>query len=244
MPSEYEVRISKEQYARALGTEGVLQKRSVEVLRILHDAPNCEATAPQLAYILGYSDFPPANALVGKLGKRIAGCLNITLPPRADNSPGWWKIVATGQQGPEGFAWRLRKPLIEAMTELGFLDDEGPRLYTEMKRVINQLSEGKLRRVIVNSFERNAVARQLCLDHYQARCSVCELDFEQRYGEIGKGYIHVHHIIELSSIGREYKVDPIKDLRPVCPNCHAMLHQRKPPLSVEALRALLLTGDC
>ncbi len=55
----------------------------------------------------------------------------------------------------------------------------------------------------------------------------------------GVGFIHVHHKVELSSIGREYVVDPIEDLVPVCPNCHAMLHTRKPALTIDGLRAIL-----
>ena len=53
------------------------------------------------------------------------------------------------------------------------------------------------------------------------------MDFENMYGELGKGFIHVHHIVPISMIGKEYKIDPIKDLVPVCPNCHAMLHRCK-----------------
>jgi 5-methylcytosine-specific restriction protein A len=56
---------------------------------------------------------------------------------------------------------------------------------------------------------------------------------------LGQGFIHVHHLKELASIAKEYEVDPIKDLRPVCPNCHAMLHQRKPALTISKLRQLL-----
>ena len=43
---------------------------------------------------------------------------------------------------------------------------------------------------------------------------------------MGKDFIHVHHIIPLNEIKEEYTVDPIKDLVPVCPNCHAMLHRK------------------
>jgi 5-methylcytosine-specific restriction protein A len=59
------------------------------------------------------------------------------------------------------------------------------------------------------------------------------------YGEIGRGFIHVHHVVPISSIGESYKVDPAKDLVPVCPNCHAMLHRGKggKVLTVEELRA-------
>ena len=92
---------------------------------------------------------------------------------------------------------------------------------------------------MVTTYERNPEAREACLRHHGRRCQVCGLDFELRYGEIGKGFIHVHHIVPVSEIGKEHKVDPIKDLMPVCPNCHAMLHMRTPPLSVEQLREMM-----
>jgi hypothetical protein len=38
--------------------------------------------------------------------------------------------------------------------------------------------------------------------------------------------IHVHHLRPQSSIGKRYRVNPIADLRPVCPNCHMVLHLR------------------
>lgn len=100
--------------------------------------------------------------------------------------------------------------------------------------------EGNVRQVLVNSYERNTAARDKCLAHYGTACSVCSFDFGTTYGDIGAGFIHVHHLREISSIGKEYEVDPIKDLRPVCPNCHAMLHHRSlPSRTIEALRQLL-----
>jgi len=65
------------------------------------------------------------------------------------------------------------------------------------------------------------------------------MNFAERYGEIGDRFIHVHHLREISSVGAEYVVDPVEDLRPLCPNCHAMAHRRKPALSVSELRSLL-----
>lgn len=103
-----------------------------------------------------------------------------------------------------------------------------------------ELWEGAKVQVLVNQYERNAQARQRCIAHYGTSCLVCELDFVERYGPIGEGFIHVHHIKPLASINAGYQVDPINDLRPVCPNCHAMLHRGKEqPLTIEELRALL-----
>lgn len=57
---------------------------------------------------------------------------------------------------------------------------------------------------------------------------------------IGEGFINVHHLKSLSEISQEYALDPIKDLRPVCPNCHAMLHRNKPAYTIEQLKDIIL----
>jgi len=100
-------------------------------------------------------------------------------------------------------------------------------------------SEGKTKTVLVNSYERNPVARQKCIDHYGVVCQVCSFDFENVYGEIGNLFIHVHHKIDIASIGNEYSVDPINDLIPVCPNCHSMLHKKKPAYSIDELKLMM-----
>ena len=99
--------------------------------------------------------------------------------------------------------------------------------------------EGASVTVSINAYERSSAARDACLAHHGCRCAVCDLSFEEVYGEIGRGYIHVHHIVPLSEVGEGYEVDPIADLVPVCPNCHAMIHRPTPVLSVERLRAHL-----
>lgn len=101
------------------------------------------------------------------------------------------------------------------------------------------LREGSLKKVTVNAYERNRLARNLCIEHYGVSCSVCNFNFEEVFGEIGKVFIHVHHLKLLSEIGEEYVIDPIEDLRPVCPNCHSMIHKRKPPFAIDELQALL-----
>ena len=97
--------------------------------------------------------------------------------------------------------------------------------------------EGALRRIAVNAYERDPRARQACLQHHGSSCSICGFDFESEYGEIGKGFIHVHHLRQLSEIGKAYEVDPKNDLIPVCPNCHAMLHKQVPAYSSDDLKA-------
>jgi predicted HNH restriction endonuclease len=99
--------------------------------------------------------------------------------------------------------------------------------------------EGASNQVTVNAFERNPRAREACLQHYGRSCSVCGFTFEARYGEATAGYIHVHHLVPISRIGMKYRLNPIKDLRPVCPNCHAVIHRREPPFSIEEIKLML-----
>lgn len=105
------------------------------------------------------------------------------------------------------------------------------------------LYEGALVKVLANKYERNRKARQLCVEKKGYRCAVCGFDFEATYGEVGRRFIHVHHLVPISSIGKEYELDIEQDLVPVCPNCHYMLHRKDPPYTVEELKACL-TRSC
>ena len=99
--------------------------------------------------------------------------------------------------------------------------------------------EGASRTLSINAYERNAKARAACIKHYGATCRVCDFNFQDIYGQIGAGYIHVHHLVPLSEIKQQYKLNPIKDLRPVCPNCHAIIHSTQPVLTIEQLKGHL-----
>jgi predicted HNH restriction endonuclease len=109
-----------------------------------------------------------------------------------------------------------------------------------------KITEGAVKRITINAYERNSIARKKCIAHYGHKCAVCSFDFAEVYGAIGKDFIHVHHLKQLSEIKREYVVDPVKDLVPVCPNCHAMLHRREPPLAINELRSIFkkYSGNC
>jgi 5-methylcytosine-specific restriction protein A len=104
--------------------------------------------------------------------------------------------------------------------------------------------EGAKKQITVNIYERDPNARRKCIAYWKARCVVCEFNFGSVYGELGKGYIHVHHLKPLAEIGEEYVLDPVNDLRPVCPNCHAMLHRRKPALSIDELVGIIASTNC
>ena len=98
--------------------------------------------------------------------------------------------------------------------------------------------EGKIVQVFVNRYERNQEARTKCINHYGDSCYVCGFNFGQFYGDTAKGFIHVHHKKQLSTIGKEYDVDPISDLVPLCANCHSVVHLTNPAMDVEELKRM------
>lgn len=101
------------------------------------------------------------------------------------------------------------------------------------------LVEGAIKSINVNAYERDVKARKQCIDYYGASCVVCGFNFDQFYGFVGKGYIQVHHLKPLSEVREDYEVEPIKDLRPVCANCHVIIHRRKPPYTIAEVKQFI-----
>jgi putative restriction endonuclease len=152
------------------------------------------------------------------------------------------------EQIPESKAsnyWRngVRPITFETYTKLRELSDTTDE--TEFTPITTEVAhpelflEGTTRQVSVNGYERNRKARTRCLEIHGTSCLVCDVDLESIYGQVAQGFIHVHHNKELSEIGEEYEVDPEQDLSPVCPNCHAIIHRRKPSYSIDEVRGML-----
>ena len=137
-----------------------------------------------------------------------------------------WTPEAGGLTVPEPIASELFSE-IKGSPNFGF----PPTSPSEVKLY----AEGKPKTVTSKTYDRSPRARQACIEHYGYNCSVCGFNFEQVYGHFGADYIEVHHLRQIADVGEEYLIDPIKDLRPVCANCHRMLHKRRPSLSVEEL---------
>lgn len=139
----------------------------------------------------------------------------------------------------------------------GFEKAKSPLVIEELSRVIDSavlqrdscinslvhsdellFAEGGIARTEVNRYERSRSAREACIALYGTRCVACGLVLEERYGPIATGVIEVHHLEPLSDSAVR-STDPIEDLRPVCPNCHRVLHLRQPPLSIAELKELI-----
>lgn len=111
------------------------------------------------------------------------------------------------------------------------------------------ISEGELQVRKAIRKTRSKKLRDAAIDRYSLsnghiKCSVCGFDFVDFYGEIGKGYIDIHHeepIFQLPAEGSEvFLQKAVEKVKPVCPNCHRMLHQRKNnPLTIEELKEMM-----
>lgn len=131
-------------------------------------------------------------------------------------------LLKHGLKGAPQGAMKASSVLVEYITgvvdsltiDTDFINDSDRSIY-----------EGVKKQVIVNKYERNPEARKKCIELKGCICAVCSMNFEKVYGVLGKNFIHIHHIVPISTIGESYEINYETDLVPVCPNCHAMLHR-------------------
>jgi len=111
--------------------------------------------------------------------------------------------------------------------------------------------EGKINSRVKEVFtlSRNALARKKCLEYYfpdnkNYNCILCGFEFEKQYGSLGKNFIEVHHIESHTTKSKtegKHEINPIKELIPICSNCHTIIHREKPAISIEKMKEILRT---
>lgn len=99
--------------------------------------------------------------------------------------------------------------------------------------------EGEAKEIRSKRYERSRVNREICLAHKGYSCYVCGFNFLEKYGQLGKDYIEVHHTTPVSEMGDNYQIDIDRDLVPVCSNCHSMLHRKVPPYTIKQLKDII-----
>lgn len=103
-----------------------------------------------------------------------------------------------------------------------------------------QRKEGKQILYFGTKYERNPRNRLAAINYHGISCSVCGFNFEEFYGKRGKDFIEVHHLKPLSDNKKEIEIDPINDMRPLCSNCHRMIHRNsKEILTIEQLKTII-----
>ena len=211
-----------------------------DVVRSLLNAPANSASAAELRDLLGLNHHVTVNQAMGAFGLAVWNLLGEHPDGCAPGTQEDWTVIATGSPVTRrGFVWTLRPAVVAALLNNG--NELKDRLPNEVSDA-GQFFEGAVRSVAVKAWERNAGARQRCIELHGCRCRVCDMDFGERYGPLAAGLIHVHHLVPLRTVGATYEVNPESDLCPVCPNCHAVLHLTDPPLSIEEVKTMLKTS--
>ncbi len=234
-------KLTRNQWKEILLRQELTKEIDLSIFQALYSFEEHKAFASQIGLLLGYggkSPHAPVNLEVGRYAKRIAKFYDINFPKRDTGKFKYWNFFFNGWVDGNFFVWQLKTEIAEALEECNLTDE---KFYPEelIYEGSNLLFEGAKKNVIVNTYERNPKARNICISHWGSQCVVCNFNFLKVYGAIGYNFIHVHHLVLLSEIGCSYQLDPIKDLRPVCPNCHAMLHTSNPPLNIEELQRII-----
>lgn len=135
-------------------------------------------------------------------------------------------------------------PELNAYIERHFNDFYTEGLFNDVGEQ-KKYHEGHVKKVLVDKYERSSIARSKCIEYYGTSCIICGLNFGERYGKLGEGFIHIHHLRPLHTIGEDYVIDYKKDLVPVCPNCHAMIHRipNCETMTIQRIKDVLESGE-
>ena len=224
---------SPERYAAAFRKLRGVTDTQLQLLRLHYHAPYRTITATRMAHAAGYDHYSVANSQYGRLGRLVG--------ERLAYNPVQQKVgtLVTFDKRQGEWHWLMRPEVGQALEQLGWVEGFGFLLPEEVAAAAEPVVEGARYRVAVSAYERDPEARRRCVAVHGTTCCVCGFSFGRVYGPVAEGFVHVHHLRPLSEAGEAHQVDPIKDLRPVCPNCHAVLHRRVPAYSIKDVRAFL-----
>jgi len=206
------------------------------MLRTHYAAPLRTLSPEALSLKLGWPNGASSHLHYGRLARKVRERLDWdTASSSAEEQLA--ALVTFERAGAEAL-WVLRGEVAEALAMLGWID-LASILYPDEAPFADDLFEGLRQARSVASYQQAAEARRQCLAEHGLACAVCTMRLTDIYGDLAAGFIEVHHLQPLSRIGREHPLDARRDLRPVCPNCHRMLHRREPPLTLEELRLVI-----
>ncbi|MDA3890095.1 MAG: HNH endonuclease [Salinivirgaceae bacterium] len=239
--STINIKLLKPDWNLIINNPEITTDYDLSIFQALYSFENHQAYASQIGLLLGHSGKTPQSPInleIGKYAKRIAQHFDIEFTKRENKKFKYWDLFFNGWDEGNFFMWQLKPEIIDALehNKLTGIELISEEFSTEESE---DLFEGAKKTITINAYERNPKARSLCLEHWGTKCAICGFDFEKAYGEFGKGFIHVHHLIPVAQIGKSYQIDPISDLRPVCPNCHAMIHLKNPPMTIDKMKELI-----
>lgn len=105
-----------------------------------------------------------------------------------------------------------------------------------------RLYEGRTTEAMVLRRQRNRAARERCLVESGYKCYICGFNFEKVYGDIGRGFLEVHHTKPLATYDEEHPI-PQSELCALCSNCHSMVHRKREVMDVDELKRLFESNN-
>lgn len=136
---------------------------------------------------------------------------------------GYWAITPEGEEKAKELTFlnRIQEQVAADLDSLAFEE---------------QLEEGGKTIRLTAFYERNSELRATAIRLHKTTCKACGFNFANVYGEHGKDYIEVHHLVPISTYIEPKTINPATDLTVLCSNCHRMIHRKKDrPLSVDDL---------
>lgn len=234
--------ISTGLWSELIEDKNVTHEKDLEVLSLVYRSKNHEMRASDIASQVGARNHGAINLQIYHFSRRVLEKTGVNPSWMKNEQHMWWHVPFLGYRDNDGrhFPWIMREELVEAFdkilgskeTEITSPDELPPN--NSMPFI-----EGAGRKISVNRYERSKKARDACVAHYGTCCVICGFNFEQVYGPIGKGKIVVHHLIPQSYKQDEYVVDPVHDLRPVCPNCHLIIHAKTEPFTIDEVKGMI-----
>jgi hypothetical protein len=201
-------------------------------LRVLHDNNEIDLVdrLTRIAAFMAREDLPaPIKALANRYQHLVSSGVPVSELRSVANG-----LAALLEDHPE-FAEAIEAPSEEFI--------EHPQEPAEVP-ILTALTAVETERRLVSHYRidrsrRIRTAKVRVFEHQHGRifCENCAFDYEERYGERGRGFIEVHHVLPLAAI-LPNTVTNLDDLRLLCANCHRMVHWKQPMLDVEALREI------
>lgn len=234
---------------------------SINVLRQHYLAPGRAATASELAKAVGYKKYTAVNLTYGLLAKKIINYwyqMNIwsenellaslikngVLRDGSGEVDPKLSIFMKRMTLKSNWTFYMSDELAEAVEEMGWVKSKDRSLISgdqEDPTDPTSFEEGGIKYRTVQQYERSTKARRECINKNGDSCIACGISFRQLFGEEFDGLIVVHHTKPLA-VKEIRKTDPVNDMKPLCPNCHAMAHYGLPgdkPRSIEELRKII-----
>jgi 5-methylcytosine-specific restriction protein A len=235
--------LSKEHWIQILQNEELTKPHNLRLFQALYSRPDQRAFSWELGELLGHKKSSNGAGVIAQFkpyAERISKKYDIDLTIRKNQQYKYWDLFFNGEYVGDKprFIYSLKPEMREAMEEINLTGDE---LFPEEipNHQLTTYIEGAKKTIVVNAYERSTGAKEECKKLNGHDCIVCGFNFEKTFGELGKHFIHVHHLVPLHQIGESYKINPITDLVPICPNCHAMIHRKKEMLSIKQLKEII-----